>query len=511
MYLERLRDEVKPRTLEVWCTNLEYDLVNTFGPERIAECLLRFSKVALVAARWRGIEFRDTVRHLPASVKELGTLVGLPKLERDTSVAYCVRDTTITFRAAKLVHQTYVEFDEYPRATLPSTTYSIWQRQFWRDQVYAPDRDVREAGRLAYYGGRTEPFAIGAYDAPRAVDAASMFPWAMIAGEFPVPWGPVKRVRGDRALQALGVYHAECELADGLRPSLPVRTPEGTIFPVGKWRGWYVGEELIYFKSIGGRVRVLEGIEFFYRVRPFETFVAEMFERKSAARNPALRNMYKLILNSLYGKFGQTGERLNAMELSKFEQMEKRPAEFRVWCGIVFYRTEGEPPPWTNYVWPAIVTARARIRLHREIVRIEKAGGIPLYCDTDSVIYTGAADLHYPEKARRPGDFEFRGKFRSVLIVGKKEYGLEHEKNKWTVHAKGVPLSERRRYLLDGVANFERPVKMREAARSGETANNWTKRTKQRRVSFSHRARRPDGTLAPVKLTGRENLRTGEE
>jgi hypothetical protein len=55
-YVANMRAATKARgkTLEVWATNLEYDLCNTFDASRMVEVGLRFGRSALVGASWRG-------------------------------------------------------------------------------------------------------------------------------------------------------------------------------------------------------------------------------------------------------------------------------------------------------------------------------------------------------------------------------------------------------------------------------------------------------------------------
>ena len=98
----------------------------------------------------------------------------------------------------------------------------------------------------------------------------------------------------------------------------------------------------------------------------------------------------------------------------------------------------------------------------------------------------------------RPGDFESRGRFKVALIRAKKEYALQDERGAWSFFAKGVPSAARERYLKTGEVEFDRPVKLREAARSGEKANVWRAVRKVRRVSFQGRTRTRDGGLAPI-------------
>jgi len=163
----------------------------------------------------------------------------------------------------------------------------------------------------------------------------------------------------------------------------------------------------------------------------------------------------------------------------------------------VIYRTEAPPPPWGNNLWAAIITARARVRLHQEILALRAAGARVLYCDTDSVMYTGIPPMH-SMKAEKAGDFETRGVYKRLLIAGKKEYGLENESGTWEFHVKGVPFDERGPYLRSGYASFQRPTRLLEGARNGNRPNVWGLREKRRHVDYSSRARTRDGLLAPL-------------
>ena len=494
--------------MQVWATNLEYDLVNLFGVERIAEVSLRWGRSFLVGARWQGIDFRDTVRHIPVSVEELGKLVGLKKAEADLFkkkgkptgaqlIRRCLRDAGITFRTARELHRIYSTMSETPRLTLASTARSLWQTQYFKREVFRPLSEIWDAAALAYYGGRTEPFRVGEFGPVTVIDVASMFPWAMIAGKFPVPWGAFRRVGRGAAIHPQGLYLARCE-SNLTLPALPVRTDHGLIYPNGSFSGWYVGEELAYFKRIGGKVRIVRGFEFFEECDPFTEYVIDLFNKKRGARGP-LRTIYKLLLNALYGKFGQKGDKVVSMPLERFRKLPRAPLDWRVWNGLAVYRLAAVPPPWSNNVWPAIVTARARIRLHAEMFKIVDRGGRLFYCDTDSIMFD-LKGARYPREVSEPGKFELRGRFKSILIVGKKEYMIEDFSGKIELHAKGVPFSVREDYLRTGRAEFKRPVKILESTRSGGKPNVWRTVSKQRRVSFDKRARKADGSLEPITI-----------
>lgn len=497
----------KGETLELWATNLEYDLCNVFDRDRIAEVSLRFGRSALVGARWHGADFRDTVRHVPASVAELGELVGLKKLEGklfdapasarrfDQYRRRCERDAAITFRAARMLYDSFRKFGTFPRMTLASTALRIWKDRYWKREVLRPNPDVWQAALEAYHGGRTQAFAAGEFEDVSAIDVASMFPWAMITGKLPLPWGLHVRVGRGARLVPNGIFRVRVT-SEVEFPRLPVRTNKGTIYPNGRFTGWYVGEELIAAAERGIRVEVLSGIVFTESCDPFQRYVRSMFARKQRSRG-VTRTIYKLLLNALYGKFGQQGKQIRAIPLRRFMALRSAPLTWREWNGLAIYSVDSLPPPWGNNVWPAFVTARARMRLADEIETLRASGCRPLYCDTDSVLFQGRA--RYPAKATKPGTFESRGRFERLLLVGKKEYALKRGRE-WEVHAKGIPFAERFRYLKTGVAEFERPVRMREAARDNATPNVWKRVRKQRRTSIIEGASKRDGALPVPRI-----------
>ena len=160
-------------------------------------------------------------------------------------------------------------------------------------------------------------------------------------------------------------------------------------------------------------------------------------------------------------------------------------------------------------IWAAIVTARARIRLHQEIVRLSDAGANVLYCDTDSVFYSGGS-IRYPSKAKNAGDWETKGNYKSLFVAGKKEYILERHDGTQDVHAKGIPFEARERYIKEGYAKFSRPTKLLESTRTGIAPNTWSERSKQRHVNFRDRIRNSAGFLLPVYVRRGEPFKRSE-
>jgi len=463
---------------DVWATNLEYDLVNVFG-DSIPEVGLRFSRNALISAKWKGLRFLDTVRHVPASVKALGEWTDLPKMERDGSPEYCVRDAAITRRGALEVCRLYRELGlERPAGTLASSALRLWRQRWSRSgELRLPQDRVLGIAERAYYGGRTEVFHAGEFRNVAGTDMASAYPWAMTHGPFPIPWG---LYRESRTLRRLGFYRVKVSLPRAAPfGTLPYRSADGNVYPRGSWEGYYTGLELEAHLAHGGTIlQVVEGVTFPFTCLPFGKYIADLFRVKHTSRG-LRRTHAKLLLNGLYGKFGERGGRTVAVPQAVWEDMKPRPRDTRLGLGLALYTLDTPPPPWGNVVWAALVTARCRVRLLAELHHLREAGCTPLYCDTDGIYYLGG--FRYPQKAANVGGWEDRGHYSRMTIRGKKEYGIKRAGEPWTWYAKGVPFAAREEYVRNGVASFVRPNRLRESLRLGKAPNVWEDREKRRK------------------------------
>lgn len=520
-YIANLADasKAKGERLQAWATNLEYDLCNLFDHDTIREVRLRFGRSALCGATWRRADFRDTIRHLPASVEKLGEMVGLTKREKDLfdsgsgsvdfgrALVRCQHDSAITYQAAKLFTETYQALGERPRMTLASTALNLWKREYWGREVSKPAPDVWQAALEAYHGGRTQAFSVGTFENVTALDVASMFPWAMTCKPLPLPWGLFREVLEGSEVRDFGIYRVRVDSRLSL-PLLPVRSKHGTIYPKGTWQAWYVGEEIREAMAHGVRIQVEKGYEFGEACNPFTSYVETLFALKQSARG-GMREIYKTMLNALYGKFGQQGKHVTCVPIEKMLAMKNPPLEWRPFMGLAIFNEDATPPPWSNNIWPAFITARARVALWRKMRELEAKMCRVLYCDTDSIFYQSRGRIiKHAKKAANIGDFELRGEFSRMEIIGKKEYALEIAPGEWKPYVKGVPLAARMEYIRTGHATFSRPTKIRESARTDLTPNVWREVSKHRRTDL-RKAARSDGSLSTPVITGANNQPAG--
>jgi hypothetical protein len=115
-------------------------------------------------------------------------------------------------------------------------------------------------------------------------------------------------------------------------------------------------------------------------------------------KNPGLRSLAKLMLNSFWGKFGQrtnltqtthTSDPAEFFDMMTSDQQKVKNVQFvnneSVKLEWVYNDDFVEPSARTNVIIAAYTTAQARLKLYSYL---KPLGDRVLYCDTDSVVFT---------------------------------------------------------------------------------------------------------------------------
>ena len=137
-------------------------------------------------------------------------------------------------------------------------------------------------------------------------DVNSLYPAVMMLNDMPV--GAPTFVEGDLDLMdpaTFGFLRVKVQAPDNLYiPLLQTKVNGTSIAPLGTWTGWYFSEELKLALTLGYTFEVLEGV-LFERGNIFSDFVSTLYKlRKTYAKEDPRNLICKLLLNSLYGKFG---------------------------------------------------------------------------------------------------------------------------------------------------------------------------------------------------------------
>jgi len=162
--------------------------------------------------------------------------------------------------------------------------------------------------RKSYFGGRTEAF-IPHLEKGYQYDINSSYPAGMTK-DLPVgrPAKMVftKDIQWD--LSYFGFFEVEVIHTPDLKiPFLSCKVPNKIggyklVFPKGCFKGIYFSEEINYAISLAYKIRPLGYV--FERGNPLTSYVNEIYSRKANTKDPILRELYKTLLNTPYGRFG---------------------------------------------------------------------------------------------------------------------------------------------------------------------------------------------------------------
>ena len=355
------------------------------------------------------IEFVNIQNYFNFPVVKIGESIGLPKLTinfNDASEAnlraYCKRDVEIIFQAYRSLYF-FIRTSKLGsmRYTLPSISYSCYTHTFIPKSITVhTQEDILELERKTYFGGRCECFRIGRFEGERfyKLDVNAMYPFIMKENDFPHKFEkvgydvPISVIKNN---QSKWLYCAEVELQTD-KPIYPYRRDNKLIFPVGKFTAYLTTASLLHAIQ-AGHVKKIKMCACYKKAKLFNTFVDYFYTERlkyRESKNPAFAYICKLILNSLYGKFGQR----NSVMISEmptdstrnFRELIWHVQEQKYYIHQIFYGLEQtillQEEEGLNSM-PAIaahVTDYARIYLW---YIIEKAGRKNCYyCDTDSLI-----------------------------------------------------------------------------------------------------------------------------
>nr|UYK51798.1 hypothetical protein [Paphiopedilum micranthum] len=211
---------------------------------------------------------------------------------------------------AQEIYWNLYKVDIESKITLSSLALSIFRMKYYDSNnwpIHIPNKNEDSFIRNAYYGGHADtykPYGEDLY----YYDVNSLYPFIM--KEFQMPGGvPVwhRNLDGKDLDSIFGFIQVVCPNTIK-KPFLPYRDKNNTlIFPTGEFVGVYYSEELKYARGLGYTVLPISGYLFERMESPFRHFVSSLFESRLEARksgNDAMAYVYKILMNSLYGRLG---------------------------------------------------------------------------------------------------------------------------------------------------------------------------------------------------------------
>lgn len=399
--------------LYVIAHNIDFDMGASEGFKHLKENGYRITKFFVDSGRFiiearsgsKTVVFLDSMNFFKMALSELGKHIGLEKLQMpdwndadEKWITYCERDVEILAKTFIWYLKFLKEYDLGNFGyTISAQAYNCYRHRFMTAEIFTHHFFNVELCEIeSYFGGRTEAFRVGRIkERVYYLDVNSMYPFVMKTYEYPVRY--VATLHDVPVEELQKIMKKYCVIAnievETNEPILPYRAHK-TIFPTGRFSGWYCTPE-VELALEKGSVKRVNCVHIYKKARIFEKYVDFFFNLKKQAKQEGNKFVYlltKLYLNSLYGKFGQRTEEL--VEVSENEISDEELSEVLVSTGtgrITYYKINGQvfrkerrEVSYNSFVAIAShVTSYARVHLYR---LIETAGFENVYyCDTDSL------------------------------------------------------------------------------------------------------------------------------
>lgn len=519
----------KYRDYTFFAHNLEFDASKIFEPvygnlldSKKVDIVLGasgFIKMDITIENDKKIHFRDTFNLVAKKLSKIGESLDFPKgitpqkfitgetiEESDISaddISYCKQDCKIILKLLDAISVLFAPFHIKLRPTIAANAKLIWKSMYLKDKGIFVNDDKDEEFREAYYGGRTEVF-IRRPEVKTLLhyDVNSLYPSVMQNNTFPDPdrLSYHKDLFGALDKRHEGVVSCTVQIPDMNYPPLPYRLNELLIFPTGTFKGKWCFPEIRHLLSVGGKILHIEYVLSSPPIdSPYNEYVEHFSQLKIQYKkqgNKIFTALCKILLNSLYGKFGQR----NRVEDIYVKDMPDKGVAFTP-MGKNSYRLNQVPKERgheTVVCWAAYVTSYARVK----IMSYFPDEGLR-YCDTDSTF----SETELPDVL--VDDFEFglmclEDTVQKSFFVAPKRYVYVDDDN-IVRRLKGVPQKEADKIAYEDYGNdqtltYDKPVKTKTAIRKNVKVYSKEVVTKSLRTQDNKRIFDEFGNSKPIKL-----------
>ena len=403
----------------------------------------------------RTIKFCDSSRLIVGSVKKIGKMVDLPKLEIDRTkmgthtldleIDYCIRDCEIVLKGLQKLRDTTLSVGCDFAFTLPSMMSRYVRKSDVLDftkfvelsDLSTEKHEFQIADQFcesAYFGGRVEVFRRGKFHYPLYYyDIRSSYPHSMTK-ELPAyfkEFVTAPKRTDEKTLRKYLSYSGVTECSIYIKPGtqyipvLPVVYKGKLVFPEGKFYGRWTNIELLAALDRGAKIMPV--VQARYSSRPWlRKFIETFFSLRQKAideKDDVRAYTYKIALNSLYGKLAENVTRSHMIfgdwEYSQavshygIENIYPRPEVPGIY--EVKLETRG---PFRHVAAGAYVTAYSRLLLVHYLEWAISHGGRVYYSDTDSLV----TDIRLPIMPDLLGNLKLEETFLEAEFLAPKVY-----------------------------------------------------------------------------------------
>ena len=496
--------------------------------------------------------FVDTLNYWRCSLADLGKSFGVPKLafpaydqDIETWYKYCQTDVEIIATAVTSLID-YLQDNDLGKfcMTAPSIAMATFKHRFMTTEIYVHDNiHSLDLERDSYYGGLVNCYFIG--KAKRGtihnLDVNSLYPSVML-NEFPTKLVAMLKSPTVRQFNSAIRNYGVCARVEIVSPDVPYpKRIDGKLLEVcGEFTTALCGPELKRAWD-NGHVKKVQLASLFELGDVFTEYVEYLWSerlRYKKAGDDVKQTFCKLLMNSLYGKFGQRGyewQPITTESVAKIYQYHgvAMPAAYRKdgWVPSILWAQSkwfpaGLPEPITvravsgvvemrvagheHYEsFPAIagfVTSYARERL-RALIDIAGADNV-YYCDTDSLFVNTKGRVMLSVRGEidpnKLGALKEVSETKEATFYGPKDYLFGEKETIKGIRANAIPISEN-----EWMQNqFEGLKSVLKRERKPYIKIGWIVKRNNRR--YNKGLILPNGRTKPFTLIGDEFISTSE-
>jgi len=422
---------------------------------------------------------------------------------------YNEQDCLILQRAIVAFQEQILEMGGELCMTQASSAMKLYRRAYL-DRTIRTNAIINARARESYVGSRVEPFARRCSNA-YYYDINSSFPYAMT---FPAPGNMIGgSSRMPTGEDELFLADVEIQIPDMYLPPIPWRSPKDhrVYFPTGAWRSWLWGIDVRLLEEMGGKIVKCHRVLRFDSHTTLSEYALDLYDRRKKSTTEFEKMLYKLLLNSLYGKFGE-----GRLKTAAYINPEDRYSDMEMLMPGIYMREEEMNVEHEHVPIATHITSFARRTLYRFDKMCLDLGGTIYYNDTDSCVTTISPDMLPPGTlGKELGQMKHEYNVDDGLFVAPKFYSMnafdiEKQKQVRVVKAKGFSgiTYEAFADLVEGRAMaVRRMTRVRELLRSGKLFPR--EETTEKRLQFSTRPKRsPIGETSSRPWTIKELSRS---
>ena len=348
-------------------------------------------------------ELKCSYKLFPKSIKEIGELVGIEKLNEthnydeikhyntidelpEEEIKYITNDVRIMVELIRYLQEKGVK-----GITMSTSAYKNWLQDKYnlckKQMKKDTNEEIVEIVRKSYRGGITkvnQKYAGIEFNDVISFDVNSLYPSVMYDNPMPVGEGKIYKSveEGRKDNRHLFIVVAFVQYAK-VRTGMHAFIGNNSGFSYARKYSYddTLENKMIYlwldefnlFKLVYDAQYVIHKVVGWKKANyVFKDYIDRWYEVKKNAKNDVERSLAKLMLNSLYGKFGMNDSRVTKMPVALDDK-------------IIYAVMENN----TTYYYKEVasyITSKARCKLASFMNR---CGDNFLYCDTDSVYYIG--------------------------------------------------------------------------------------------------------------------------